>query len=76
MRYNEGGFNAPSREAIWLRMHRLAYGSNWEYSYEKFAEYDAKNRTTKASRAGRASLPPLPTPKIVLSSWEEACSAQ
>ena len=76
MRYNEGGFNVPSREAIWYRMHRLAYGSSWEYSYEKFAAYDAKNRATKAPKARKAALPPLGAPALVPYSWEEACSAQ
>ena len=27
------GFNAPSREAIWLRLHKLAFGPEWEYDY-------------------------------------------
>lgn len=39
-----GGFNAPSREAIWQRLHSLAYGSEWEYDYESFVEYDSINR--------------------------------
>ena len=34
MRHNTGGFNAPSREAIYYRIHKLAYGSSWEYDYE------------------------------------------
>ena len=72
MRYNEGGFNAPSREAIWFRMHRLAYGSSWEYSYEKFAAYDAKNRAAKATKAAKASLPPLPAPTVVPYSWQDS----
>mgnify|MGYP002624378497 CR=1 FL=1 len=76
MRHNEGGFNVPSREAIWYRMHRLAYGSSWEYSYEDFAEYDAKNRTTKATKAEKASLPPLPAPVIIPHAWNESGSAQ
>ena len=37
-------FNAPSREAIYYRVHKLAYGPDWEYDYEKFVEYDAINR--------------------------------
>ena len=44
MKDNQGVFNAPSREAIWRRIHRLAYGNSWEYSYDSFAEYDAINR--------------------------------
>ena len=45
MRDNIGGFNAPSREAIYYRIHKLAYGDAWQYDYEKFVEYDAVNRT-------------------------------
>ena len=52
MRYNFGGFNAPSREAIYYRIHKLAYGKNWEYDYEEFVSYDAVNRT-KAAVAAR-----------------------
>ena len=41
---SDGSFNAPSREAIYLRIHKLAYGNSWQYDYEKFVEWDAKNR--------------------------------
>lgn len=37
-------FNSPSRESIYKRIHKLAYGDNWEYDYEEFVEYDAINR--------------------------------
>lgn len=40
MRSNLGSFNAPSREAIWYRIHRLAYGDTWLYDFEDFAAYD------------------------------------
>lgn len=40
MRSNSGKFNAPSREAIWYRIHRLAYGDAWQYDFEDFVEYD------------------------------------
>lgn len=49
MRSNYGGFNAPSREAIYRRIHYLAYGLSWEYDYDKFVEYDFINRKTEAS---------------------------
>jgi hypothetical protein len=39
-------FNAPSREAIYYRIHMLAYGADWKYDYEMFVEWDAKNRST------------------------------
>ena len=41
---NKGKFNAPSREAIYYRIHKLAYGASWEYDYETFVSWDAKNR--------------------------------
>ena len=68
MRYNEGGFNAPSREAIWYRLHRLAYGSSWTYSHEDFVTYDAVNRAGTKAAPAAVSLPPLPSPRIV---WPE-----
>ncbi len=44
MNDNMGGFNAPSRYTIWYRIHKLAYGSGWNGTYEDFAAYDAVNR--------------------------------
>lgn len=41
---NQGAFNAPSREAIWYRIHKLAYGPDWEYFFDDFVRYDAINR--------------------------------
>ena len=51
------GFNAPSREAIWLRLHFLAYGSEWEYDYESFAEYDVVNRAKAPDEPGDSVIP-------------------
>lgn len=48
MRYNTGGFNAPSREAIYYRINKLAYGDSWAYDYETFVAWDAVNRTGNA----------------------------
>ena len=44
MKDNQGAFNAPSREVIWYRIHKLAYGNEWKYEFDSFAEYDTKNR--------------------------------
>ena len=41
---SDGKFNAPSREAIYYRIHKLAYGDSWTYNFETFAAWDAKNR--------------------------------
>lgn len=79
MRNNTGGFNAPSRYAIWYRIGKLAYGENWEGSYEDFVAYDAINRTKSAEarrkaqmrRALQKSLPQLPPPVVVGHNWRE-----
>lgn len=78
MRYNTGGFNAPSREAIWYRLHKLAYGSGWNYNHEEFVEYDAKNRKTSSSAPRRNYVErldeprePLARPVMVDISWRE-----
>lgn len=36
MRNNQGAFNAPSAEAIWYRIHKLAYGEAWQYDADAF----------------------------------------
>lgn len=79
MRYNIGGFNAPSREAIYYRIHKLAYGDSWEYDYEEFVEYDKVNRATSASapqksRRNYVERPAEPTtpPVVVGKSWRDA----
>ena len=70
MRSNEGGFNAPSREAIYLRIHKLAYGTSWQYNYEDFVAYDAKNRKTSASATLSSSMVyrsvPMPHEPVVV----------
>ena len=83
MRYNTGGFNAPSREAIWYRIHKLAFGESWEYDYEEFVAYDAINRKTEASAAGAgirskvpASWKPTHAPVVIPMGWKEARSGQ
>ncbi len=75
MRYNTGGFNAPSREAIYYRIHKLAYGDSWEYNYEDFVEWDARNRATDAMRAKvykPTNYKPTHPPVIVNKSWKDA----
>ncbi|MCQ2142125.1 MAG: leucine-rich repeat protein [Bacteroidales bacterium] len=53
MRYNEGGFNVPSREAIWKRIQHLSNGAGWTYSYEDFVKYDAVNLNKAAQSSVR-----------------------
>lgn len=79
MRYNTGGFNAPSREAIYYRIHKLAYGDDWTFNYEDFVAYDAINRSEEALRRANRNhqMPaePLHAPVIVKTSWREAQSS-
>ena len=57
MRSMNGNFNAPSREDIYHRIHKLAYGTIWNYDYEKFVEYDVINRTTSSTYHTHQILP-------------------
>lgn len=73
---NSREFNAPSREAIYYRIHKLAYGADWQYDYEKFVEWDAKNRKS-ASAATRGvpykstSFEPTHPPVVINKSWRD-----
>ncbi len=72
---NTGGFNAPSREAIYYRIHKLAYGDSWQYDYEEFVEWDAKNRTSAATRTipyRPAEVKPTHPPVVINKSWRDA----
>lgn len=77
MRHNTGGFNAPSREAIYYRMHKLAYGNEWEYDYEEFVEYDARNRAGSVSAAAARPnyvekvFEPTSPPVVIPHPWDE-----
>ncbi len=77
MRYNTGGFNAPSREAIYYHIHKLAYGDSWQYDYEEFVEWDARNRKTeadahKAPYRAPANFKHTAPPVVVNKSWKDA----
>ena len=73
MRYNTGIFNAPSREAIYTRINKLAYGDDWQYDYEQFVAWDAVNRVaTKASWNNWKKYAPLEKPVVTGKSWREA----
>lgn len=65
------GFNAVSREALYYRIHKLAYGPDWEYDYETFVQQDLKNLEPKRYSVKRTnyvekpqSFDPWPSPKI------------
>lgn len=48
MRTNTDGFNAPSRQAIWYRINKLAYGENWKGTYEDFVAFDKAHPSPEA----------------------------
>lgn len=62
MRYNTGGYNAPSREAIYYRIQKLAFGK--EPDYEEFVEWDLNHRS-RSSRSFTKVYPPTAEPVIV-----------
>ena len=67
MNQNTGGYNAPSREAIYYRMHKLAYGRKWTYNYEEFVQYDKINRaaTYNSKAYSPVELEPLHPPVVI-----------
>ena len=71
MHMNTGGFNAPSRFAIYKRIIRLS--ENREASFEEFATFDAPNigRPTAAAAAVE-KYEPLAPPVFVKGSWKDA----
>lgn len=62
MRSNTHGFNAPSREAIYKRIMRTAYGSIWEYDYETFVEFDQAHLPTPTETRTRATREEISRP--------------
>ena len=72
MRYNTGGFNAPSREAIYYRIHKLAYGDEWTYDYETFVKYDEINRTTTTTTQSVPMIyKPTAPPVVMKKNWRD-----
>lgn len=70
-------FNAPSREAIWYRAHKLAYGAEWEYDYEEFVAWDLAHRSTSSNVTAKSvyveKAPRVFTPSVIHPlSWEES----
>lgn len=81
MNSGNGCFNAPSREAIYYRLHKLAYGPEWEYDYDKFVEYDAVNRATASQTVSvqkrranyvEKTYEPTHPPVVINGSWRDA----
>lgn len=71
MRNNSGGFNAPSREAIYYRIHKLAYGESWPYDYEEFVSWDLNRRVRSRSVSVSQKKYPLAAPPVIINArWE------
>ena len=74
MRYNTGGFNAPSREAIYKKIMKFSEGDAWTYDYETFVVFDAPARSAEGvTRAAaqcaavdKANFIPLAPPVMVM----------
>ena len=74
MRHNTGGFNAPSREAIYKKIMKFSEGDAWTYDYETFVAFDAPARSAEAvTRAAaqsaavdEANFIPLAPPVMVM----------
>lgn len=70
MRDNTGGFNAPSREAIYYRIHKLAYGEDWQYDFEEFVEWDLSRARTRSTGVTAKKIPHTAPPVITKARWE------
>lgn len=68
-------YPASSREAIYYRIHKLAYGDSWNYDYEEFVEWDARNRAASGVKRVPGFKPanyrPTHPPVVVKKSWKE-----
>ena len=54
MRYNDCGFNAPSREAIYKYVMTYSEGDSWKYDYETFVSFDASGRAAFSQSLAKA----------------------
>jgi len=50
MRSNYGGYNAPSREAIYYKIMKFSEGDEWKYDYEGFVVFDKTAREKESKR--------------------------
>lgn len=54
MRYNDCGFNAPSRESIYKHVMTYSEGESWNYDYETFVSFDAPGREAFSKARAKA----------------------
>ena len=67
---NVGGFNAPSREAIYNRIHKLAYGESWQFDYETFVSWDLSRQGRSRSIPVGTEYKPTAPPVILDQHWK------
>lgn len=76
MRYNDCGFNAPSREIIYKRVMQITDGPGWKYDFEEFYKFDRNNisrssneqqRRTRKSDIHQRTAKPI----IVKGTWRD-----
>lgn len=65
MNSTDSGFNAPSREAIYYRIHKLAYGKDWVYDFEDFVAYDSKNIAADKAKLSMPSIRKSPVAPVI-----------
>ena len=68
-------YNAPSREAIYHRIHKLAYGVDWKYDYETFVQQDLKNIPSSSQSSPNYMPSPLMVPEKHFFKMEKSVSA-
>ena len=70
--HSELGFNAPSRAAIYNRIHKLAYGEDWQFDYEEFVQWDLSRprTTTRTVVAPAEDIEPTTPPIVYNRRWE------
>lgn len=74
MRYNDCGFNAPSREIIYKRILSQSEGDGWTYDYEAFYQFDKNNirpakSPSRASQSKNTLLEETAPPKLIKGTW-------
>jgi hypothetical protein len=48
-----GEYSVPAREAIYKKIHKLAYGEDWQYDYETFVQQDLKTISSVSQSSSR-----------------------
>ena len=58
-------FSAPSREAIYKRVMKLAYGDSWKYDYEEFVKFDAQGHADFVAAKNKAQTRGASNSKVI-----------